>query len=104
MTPVRLRINEDGRVQGLWSDAIDWTLLGRVSVHRASHVEFCQRRQTWFVRAAKPNGWFRRLLQRLLRRPCGEVLHWAPTRGQALAWEHAHYEPGGPGWSALESR
>jgi hypothetical protein len=37
---MKLRIAPDGTVRGLWDDAIDWQSLGRVSVRRASSVEF----------------------------------------------------------------
>ena len=98
MNPIKLRITVDGAVHGLWSDAVDWQGLGPVSVHRASHVEFCETCQMWFVRASWPSGRIRRLLQRLLCRPFGEVLHRARTRRAALDWERAYFEPGGAGW------
>ncbi len=94
----RLRIAPDGTVRGLWTDEIDWPSLGRSSVRRASHVEYCDRRQQWYVRAARPRSWVRRVLQRALGRRCGEVLFWAKTRPEALAWEQQHYEPGAAGW------
>jgi hypothetical protein len=95
---MKLRITPDGTVCGLWDDAMNWTSLGRVCVQRASHVEFSARRQMWYVRAGRPQSWWRRALQGLLRRPLGEILHWATTRSDALAWERKHYEPGGLGW------
>ena len=94
----RLRIAPDGTVRGLWTDEIDWPALGRSSVRRASHVEYSDRRQQWYVRAGRPRSWIRRVLQWALRRPCGEVVHRAKTREEALAWEQDHYQPGGPGW------
>jgi hypothetical protein len=94
----RLSIAPDGTVRGLWCDDIDWRSLGPVSVRRASHVEFCRRRQMWYVRAARPRGTLRRVLQFLLQRPCGEILYWADSRAEALAWEGAHFAVGGPGW------
>jgi len=100
MSSITLCIAADGNVEGLWEDVVDWPSLGPIAVRRASHVEFCDRKQKWYVRAATPVGWLRRFVQRLLRRPCGEILHWATTRKQALAWEHAYYGPGGPGWPA----
>jgi len=95
---MKLRITADGVVQGLWDDGINWTALGHLTIQRASHVEFCDRRQRWYVRAGRPQRWWRRILQRILRRPCGEILHWTTTRAAALAWEIEHYAPGGPGW------
>ena len=94
----RLRITPDGTVRGLWTDEIDWPSLGRSSVRRASHVEYCDRRQQWYVRAGRPRSWGRRVLQWALRRPFGEVLRWAKNREEALDWERDYYEPGGAGW------
>ncbi len=98
---MKLRIKLDGTVCGLWSDAVDWSQVGPLSVRRASHVEFCERKQQWYVRAARPRGRIRRILQWTFRCPLGEVLYWASTRQEALAWEHAYYSPDGPGWTAL---
>ena len=95
---MKLRIMPDGTIRGLWDDAMDWPILGRISVRRASHVEFCPRRQQWYVQSGRPRSWWRRVLQRVLRRPFGEVLHWAATRSSALTWEREHFAPGGPGW------
>lgn len=95
---MKLRITPDGTVHGLWDDAIDWASLGRVCVRRASHVEFGEEQQMWYVRAARPRSALRRMAQRLCGRPFGEILHWANTRDEALAWERRYYEPGGPGW------
>ena len=98
----RIRIAPDGTVRGLWTDEVDWPSLGKAAVERASHVEFCERRQLWYVRAGKPRNRLRRILQLVLHRPFGEVLHWAKTRQEALAWEQNHYQPGGPGWPASQ--
>ena len=95
---MKLRIARDGTVRGLWDDAIEWSSLGPVSVRRASHVEFCDRRQLWCVRPGQSRNALRQLLQWVLRRPFGEILHWAATRSEALAWEREHFAPGGPGW------
>ena len=95
---MKFRITPDGTVGGLWDDAIEWASLGQVLVRRASHVEFCPRRQQWYVQSGRPRSWWRRVLQRVLRRPFGEVLHWAAARSKALAWEREHFAPGGPGW------
>lgn len=98
MRPIKLRIGPDGVVRGLWDDGLDWCGLGQVRAERASHVEFDQRRQVWTVQIGQPRSRLRRWLQRLLRRPFGDILHWAASRSAALAWEREHFAPGGPGW------
>jgi hypothetical protein len=94
----KIRIAPDGTVRGLWTDEINWTSLGRAAVERASHVEFCRRRQQWFVREGQARNALRALLETLLRRHFGRVLHWSGSRADALAWEHDYFSPGGPGW------
>ena len=96
--PTKLRITPDGTVRGLWDDTVDWASLGPVSVRRASHVESCDKAQLWCVRPGQLRNALHRLLQWMLHRPCGEILHWAATRSAALAWEQEHFGPGGPGW------
>ena len=96
---IRLRITPDGRIRGLWTDAVDFTGLGETDVRRASHVEFDRRRQQWYVQRAIPCGWLRRWIQRFCRRPMGRVIHFAPTRSGALDWERRYFEPGGRGWA-----
>ncbi len=91
MTPIKLRIAEDGVVSGLWSDEIDWRDLGRLRITRASHVEFDEKAQGWTVQIGHPRGLIRRWLQRLTGRPFGEVLHRAPTRAAALEWEREYF-------------
>lgn len=99
---IKLRITPDGRIRGLWSDEVQLCELGVVRVRRASHVEFDDRQQCWCVRDASPKPRLSHWLNRLLRRPIGLVLHKAATRAVALAWEHDHFDPGGPGWNGLQ--
>ena len=96
---IRLRITAEGTIQGLYSEEVGWPGLGALRVRRASHVEFCRRKQRWYVRAGTPRTAVRCVLQTLTGRPFGEILHWAETRKAALAWEHAYFSPGGPGWT-----
>jgi hypothetical protein len=98
---MKLRIAPDGTVRGLWTDTVDWRSLGPVSVRRASHVEFCHRKQLWYVRRARARSALRRCLQRLTGQPFGEILYLADTREEALRWEQKHYGVGGPGWKDL---
>ena len=97
----KLRITPDGRIRGLWTDDVRFAELGTMHVQRASHVEFDDRQQCWCVREAAPSGWLRQWLQRLFGLALGRVLHRATTRARALAWEHEHFQPGGPGWGQL---
>lgn len=96
----RIRIAPNGTIRGLWDDRVDWTSLGRVTVRRASHVEYCDRWQQWYVRRARPRSALRRCLQWLTGRLCGEILHWARMRQDALTWEQQHYGISGLGWKA----
>jgi hypothetical protein len=98
---IKLRITPNGRIRGLWADEVQLRELGAVRVRRVSHVEFDDRQQCWYVRDASPKRWLSHWLGRLLRRPVGRILHRAPTRASALAWEHEHFEPSGPGWNRL---
>jgi hypothetical protein len=41
---IKLRITTDGRICGLWTDAVPMQDIGTVHVRRASHVEFDDRR------------------------------------------------------------
>ena len=63
---IRLRITPDGRIRGLWTDAVNFTGLGHTTVRRASHVEFDGRKQMWYVRKAVPSARLRRLVQKLI--------------------------------------
>ena len=97
---MNLRIAPDGVVRGLWTDDVDWPALGRVSVRRASHVEFDEAEQAWTVREYVPRCGLRRIAQRLLGRSMGKILFHAHRREEALAWERAWFGPGGRGWPA----
>ncbi|MCB9866038.1 MAG: hypothetical protein H6816_05335 [Phycisphaerales bacterium] len=95
----RIRIASDGTVRGLWTDDVVWRAIGQVAVRRASHVEFSTRRQLWYVRDGRVRNALTAIVQFVLRRPCGKILHWASSRSDALAWEAAHFGVGGPGWA-----
>ena len=95
---IKLRITPDGRICGLWTDQILLRDLGDLKVRRASHVEFDDRLQCWTVREARAVTSLHRWLQRLFGWPTSRVLHRAASRSAALAWEHEHFQPGGPEW------
>lgn len=80
---ITLRITPDGRIRGLWTDEVALGDLGVLHVRRASHVEFDGHRQRWCVRPAHDPA---------------RVLHQSRRRAAALAWEHRHFGPAGPGW------
>lgn len=97
----KLRITPDGRIQGLWTDEVQLCELGVVRVRRASHVEFDDSRQCWTVRPAATASFLRKWLARLLSGPTDCIVHRAHSRSHALAWEHEHFQPGGPFWPQL---
>lgn len=82
---ISLQIDASGGIQMLQDDALDLRQFGKVEISRASHVEFDNGVQAWYVQSAKT----------------GEMLHYAQTRAEALAWEKAYYSPSGPGWAEL---
>lgn len=81
-----LEITPEGGIAMLHDDAVDLSQFGLLEVARASHVEFAEVTQEWYVESAKT----------------GEKLFWAKTRAEALAWEKAYYSPGGEGWAELK--
>ena len=58
----------------LYTEAISLDQIGKLSVERASQVEFCNRLQAWRVSVE------------------GSVLFCAPTRQQCLSWERQYFE------------
>ena len=72
-----LVFHPDGTAQGLYTEAIDLALLGRLTVKRASRVEFNEQIQRWQVRTLR-----------------GRTLFGAPTRRQCLEWEEQHFTVG----------
>ncbi len=95
---ITLRITTDGRICGLWTDAVPMQDIGTVHVLRASHVEFDDRQQCWCVREAQPKNRLTNFWNRLFGRTVGRTLHQSMTRAEALTWEHEHFTPRGPGW------
>ena len=58
----------------LYTEAIPLDQIGKLSVERASQVEFCNRQQAWQVKAG------------------GTVLFCAPSRQACLDWERQYFE------------
>ncbi len=82
---ISLQIGADGSVAMLQDDDLDLRQFGEVEITRASHVEFDNAKQLWFVQSAKTL----------------KFLYWAKTRIEALAWEKEWYSPNGYGWKEL---
>ena len=82
---MKILVTKAGGVQMLHDDVASLETLGKVEVSRASHVEYDNALQKWYVQSAKTL----------------EVLGHFDTREAALAWEKDFYSPGGSGWNEL---
>ena len=71
---VVLTFQPDGTVHGLYTEVIPLPSLGRLSIKRATSIEFDDAQQHWVVR--DPSGF--------------ELFH-APSRQVCLDWEHAFF-------------
>jgi len=71
---VTLVIRPTGKIQGLYTELLDLTQLGRLTLRRASRIEFNHRRQRWQV-----------LNQQRKR------LFSASSRQACLDWEQQHF-------------
>lgn len=86
---IKLEITSKGGIQMLHDDAVDLSEFGKVKVKRASHVEYSNTKQRWYVQSAKT--------RKMLRDDFN-------TRAEALAWEKQYYSPDGKGWNELTGR
>jgi hypothetical protein len=68
-----LTIAPNGEVTTLYTEAIDLTALGPLTMRRASAIEFNADRQAWEVTVS------------------GEVLFRHPSRAECLRWEHEYF-------------
>lgn len=76
-----LLIDERGDIHTLYNERVNLHELGRIeNVRRASHVTFDEDDQVWTVTCAVT----------------GRIVHRHPSREAAVAWEIAHFQPGGP--------
>ena len=71
---VTLLVRPAGKIQGLYTELLDLTQLGRLTLRRISRIEFNHRRQRWQV-----------------LNPRGKRLHSALSRQACLDWEQAHF-------------
>lgn len=83
---ITLQVTPEGGIQMLHDDAVDLTELGEIEMSRASHVEFDNQKQGWFVQSAKTL----KILAEGFK-----------TRAEALTWEKKFYSPDGDGWAEL---
>jgi len=67
---MNLIVNLDGTASCLWDEAIDLTKLGKVTVRRASRIEWDEISQAWWVQT-----------------PDGKPLFNSPSRNECLRWE-----------------
>lgn len=75
MTPeVVLKFNPDGTAEGLHTESISLHTLGRLSIRRASTIEFDDAGQEWVVRS-----------------PSGTELFRHPIRQRCLEWERIFF-------------
>ena len=75
-----LRVHPGGRVDCLYTEAIDLRALGRLEVFRATDIRFNERTQLWDVRCATT----------------GRLLHSDPSREACLVWERDNLAPPHP--------
>ena len=74
MTAHVLTFTATGEGQCLYTEAIELGSIGRLTLRRATTIEFHEAAQKWEVRDAG-----------------GALLHTHPSREACLAWEHRHF-------------
>lgn len=74
MTDTVLTFEPDGTAHGLYTEVIPLQSLGRLSIARATSIEFDNGQQCWLVRDND-----------------GQVLFQHPSRQKCLDWEHQHF-------------
>ena len=72
--PHVLTFTANGEGHGLYTEAIELGAIGRLTLRRATTIEFNEAVQKWEVRDAG-----------------GALLHTHPSREECLAWEHRHF-------------
>lgn len=78
MTTATLRIDLQGRIDCLYTEAIDLRSLGKLEVTRATEIVFHPDQQAWEVRSVSSD----------------DVLFAAPSREACLQWERENMQPG----------
>ena len=74
MTAHVLTFTATGEGHGLYTEAIELAAIGRLTIRRATTIEFSETSQQWEVRDAG-----------------GALLHSHPSREVCLEWEHRHF-------------
>ena len=74
MTAHVLTFTANGEGHGLYTEAIELAAIGRLTIRRATTIEFSETSQQWEVRDAG-----------------GALLHSHPSREICLEWEHRHF-------------
>ena len=75
-----LRFQPGGRIDCMYTDAVDLRVLGRLQVFRATDIRFCEKSQQWKVRCAST----------------GKLLLSDPSREVCLEWERQNLGPPNP--------
>ncbi len=73
-----LRFQPCGRIDCMYTDAMDLRVLGRLQIFRATDIRFCEKSQQWKVRCAST----------------GKLLLSDPSREACLEWERQNLQPG----------
>jgi hypothetical protein len=76
-----LRFTPGGRIDCLYTEALDLRALGRLQVVRATDIRFNDSTQQWDVHDADANT------------GTGAVLFSHPSRSECLRWEHQNLQP-----------
>ena len=74
MTPHVVIFAGNGEGHCLYTEAIELAAIGRLTIRRATTIEFSETSQQWEVRDAG-----------------GALLHTNPSREVCLTWEHRHF-------------
>lgn len=85
---MQIKITKFGGIEMLHDDLAEIETFGHVTTKRASHVEFDNDRQKWYVQSARTE----------------KMLGYFDTRQQALEWEKNYYSPDGQGWTELTEK
>ena len=78
MNDCTLTFSSDGQVHGLYTEAVNLSLIGKLSIRRATAIEFDNKEQCWSV-----------------YNPAGIKLYSNISRNACLDWEHQHFNSKG---------